>query len=109
MLRGSYGVSVTALKRRACEACLPPVPSLFIYKTPHLFSLLPDSKQASNMADTTTTPIDTNDANAGKRAELRLTMLKKLRPYPLRHEWVLWHEKYLSLPAPRAPLLTANK
>jgi len=28
-----------------------------------------------------------------KRAELRLQMLKKLRPYPLRHEWVFWHER----------------
>jgi len=34
----------------------------------------------------------TNPAE-GKRAELRMTMLKKLRPYPLRHEWVFWHER----------------
>ncbi|KAI5854583.1 translation initiation factor eIF 4e-like domain-containing protein [Tricharina praecox] len=46
------------------------------------------------MAETTTTPVaPIDDANAGKRAELRMTMLKKLRPYPLRHEWVFWHEK----------------
>lgn len=30
---------------------------------------------------------------SGKRAELRMVMLKKLRPYPLRHEWVFWHER----------------
>jgi len=28
----------------------------------------------------------------GSRAELWMTTLKKLRPYPLRHQWVLWHE-----------------
>lgn len=22
-----------------------------------------------------------------------MTMLKKLRPYPLRHEWVFWHDR----------------
>jgi len=49
------------------------------------------------MADTTTTPVDANDANAGKRAELRMTMLRKLRPYPLRHEWIFWHEKCVLL------------
>ncbi|KAF3930568.1 hypothetical protein ABW19_dt0203506 [Dactylella cylindrospora] len=30
----------------------------------------------------------------GNRAELRHTMLKKLRPLPLRHEWTFWHDKY---------------
>lgn len=30
---------------------------------------------------------------SGKRAELRMVMLKKLRPYPLRHEWAFWHER----------------
>lgn len=32
-------------------------------------------------------------AIAGKRAELRLNMLKTLRPLPLRHEWVFWHDR----------------
>lgn len=35
----------------------------------------------------------TSAENSGKRAELRMTMLKKLRPYPLRHEWVFWHDR----------------
>lgn len=39
-----------------------------------------------------------------KRAELRMTMLKKLRPYPLRHEWVFWHERLVGCPPlPRDP------
>ncbi|KAF8465237.1 translation initiation factor eIF 4e-like domain-containing protein [Kalaharituber pfeilii] len=32
-------------------------------------------------------------ASSGKRAELRLNMLKTLRPLPLRHEWVFWHDR----------------
>lgn len=30
------------------------------------------------------------------RAELRLNMFKKIRPYPLRHEWVFWHDRNAS-------------
>lgn len=41
--------------------------------------------------------------NSGKRAELRMTMLKKLRPYPLRHEWVFWHDRSVE------PMYTKNK
>lgn len=32
-----------------------------------------------------------------KRAELKNMMLKKMRPYPLKHEWAFWHERYVSL------------
>ena len=44
---------------------------------------------------TTAAPVAANTVTdlSEKRAELRLTMLKKLRPYPLRHEWVFWHDR----------------
>ena len=32
-------------------------------------------------------------ATAGERAERRLAMFKTLRPLPLRHEWVFWHDR----------------
>lgn len=38
--------------------------------------------------------VNTITALPGNRAELRQNMLKKLRPLPLRHEWVFWHDKY---------------
>ncbi|TGZ85508.1 translation initiation factor eIF4e [Ascodesmis nigricans] len=48
-----------------------------------------------NTQDITPVSAGTSPATPGseKRAELRRTMLKKLRPYPLRHEWVFWHER----------------
>ncbi|RPA95220.1 translation initiation factor eIF4e [Choiromyces venosus 120613-1] len=42
-----------------------------------------------NGSSPTTGPGD----SSGIRAELRKNMLKKLRPYPLRHEWVFWHDR----------------
>lgn len=42
-----------------------------------------------NSSSPTTGPGD----SGGIRAELRKNMLKKLRPYPLRHEWVFWHDR----------------
>src|SRR4051794_20997781 len=30
----------------------------------------------------------------GNRKRLVNTMLKKLRPLPLQHEWTFWHDKY---------------
>ena len=59
------------------------------------------------MATTTSTPsLQVNGATApasssvaaagavpGKRAELRMNMLKTFRPLPLRHEWAFWHDR----------------
>jgi hypothetical protein len=49
----------------------------------------PPALQVNGAPSTSTSSSDAN----GKRVELRMAMLKKLRPYPLRHEWVFWHER----------------
>ncbi|KAI5790155.1 translation initiation factor eIF 4e-like domain-containing protein [Geopyxis carbonaria] len=56
------------------------------------------SSDASSTAPADSTPsLQLNGAAASptdsKRAELRTIMLKKMRPIPLRHEWVFWHER----------------
>ncbi|KAK6508271.1 hypothetical protein TWF506_010367 [Arthrobotrys conoides] len=59
-------------------------------------STSPAPPSPENSSPTSTSP--TNDApvieRMGNRAELKHTMLKKLRPLPLRHEWTFWHDKY---------------
>ena len=45
-------------------------------------------------AASATTPAVVVSPSSASRAELRTNFLKKMRPYPLRHEWVMWHEKY---------------
>ncbi|KAI5783769.1 translation initiation factor eIF 4e-like domain-containing protein [Pyronema domesticum] len=50
-----------------------------------------DTKIPQVTATVTSPSVDSPDGS--KRAELRMTMLKKLRPYPLSHEWEFWHEK----------------
>lgn len=37
-----------------------------------------------------------------------MTTLKKLRPYPLCHQWVLWHERYVSRSSLRTQVLMGN-
>jgi len=39
-----------------------------------------------------TAPTQSN-ASVGERAERRMAMFKTLRPLPLRHEWVFWHDR----------------
>ena len=51
---------------------------------------------------------NTITALPGNRAELRQNMLKKLRPLPLRHEWVFWHDKYVTESAGEAIAATTG-
>lgn len=57
----------------------------------------PPSSEAPALQVNGSTPTTTS-VSGEKRAELRMTMLKKLRPYPLRHEWVFWHDRSVEPP-----------
>ncbi|KAH8148359.1 uncharacterized protein LAJ45_07460 [Morchella importuna] len=59
----------------------------------------PPSSEAPALQVNGSTPTTTS-VSGEKRAELRMTMLKKLRPYPLRHEWVFWHDRHTANPNP---------
>ncbi|KAL7276118.1 hypothetical protein RUND412_000908 [Rhizina undulata] len=53
----------------------------------------PASPQTPSLQVNGASPTTGPGEGAPKRAELRMTMLKKLRPYPLHHEWVFWHDR----------------
>lgn len=78
-------------------------PILFVhYPTKQNMATATASSPSSSAGAPSTPALQVNGSpptteNSGKRAELRMTMLKKLRPYPLRHEWVFWHDRSVEL------------
>ncbi|KAF3928937.1 hypothetical protein AA313_de0206589 [Arthrobotrys entomopaga] len=54
----------------------------------------PASGNGSPTSDTSPTNNEPVVQAMGNRRQLRDTMLKKLRPLPLQHEWTFWHDKY---------------
>ncbi|KAK6350143.1 hypothetical protein TWF696_006388 [Orbilia brochopaga] len=85
-------------------ATTTPVPSLHVNgaKSHSPPAASPDATPSGTSPTSTSGNSPTNDRDSpviermGNRAELRHTMLKKLRPLPLRHEWTFWHDKYQS-------------
>ncbi|RPB23766.1 translation initiation factor eIF4e [Terfezia boudieri ATCC MYA-4762] len=51
------------------------------------------SLQVNGTAAPSSSSVTAVGAVPGKRAELRMNMLKTFRPLPLRHEWAFWHDR----------------